>query len=131
MRALEGRIGIWAAGLAILVSVVALPGQARGSCLPTAEGQRIEAMIGVIEPRMDTTFIRNGRSYSAASAAQFLRGKWRNREADVCSADDFVAKVASFSSTTGKPYLVRLGDGRVVPAAEFFRAQLAELRTAP
>ena len=101
------------------------------SCLPTVERQRIEALIGAVERRTDVTFIRNGRSYSAAAAAQFLRGKWRDREADVCSADDFIAKVASFSSTTGDPYLVRLRDGREVPAAEFFRARLADLTTAP
>ena len=101
------------------------------SCLPTVERQRIEALIGAVERRTDVTFIRNGRSYSAAAAAQFLRGKWRDREADVCSADDFIAKVASFSSTTGDPYLVRLRDGREVPAAEFFRAQLVQLTTAP
>lgn len=126
-----GGIGILSAGLVILVAVVALPRPARASCLPTIERQRIEALIGAVERRTDVTFIRNGRSYSAAAAAQFLRGKWRDREADVCSADDFIAKAASFSSTTGNPYLVRLRDGRKVPAAEFFRARLAELPTAP
>jgi membrane-bound lytic murein transglycosylase len=131
MRVQSGGIGRLAAGLAIFVAVVALPGLAQASCLPTVERQRIEALIGAVERRADVTFIRNGRSYRAATAAQFLRGKWRDREADVCSADDFIAKVASFSSTTGNPYLVRLRDGREVPAAEFFRAQLAQLTTAP
>ena len=131
MRVQPGGIGILAAGLAILVALVALPRLAQASCLPTVEHQRIEALIGVVGRRTDVTFIRNGRSYIAATAAQFLRGKWRDREADVCSADDFIAKVASFSSTTGKPYLVRLRDGQEVPAAEFFRAQLAELTRAP
>jgi len=126
-----GGIGILSAGLVILIAVVALPRPAQMSCLPTVERQRIEALIGAVERRTDVTFIRNGRSYSAAAAAQFLRGKWRDREADVCSADDFIAKVASFSSTTGDPYLVRLRDGREVPAAEFFRARLADLTTAP
>jgi Family of unknown function (DUF5329) len=119
------------AGLVILVAVVALPRAAQASCLPTVERQHIEALIDAVERGADATFIRNGRSYSAATAAQFLRGKWRSREAEVCSANDFIAKVASFSSTTGDPYLVRLRDGREVPAAEFFRAQLAQLATAP
>lgn len=131
MRVQPGGIGMLAAGMAILVAVIASPRLAQAICLPTVERQRIEALIGAVERGSGVTFIRNGRSYSAATAAQFLRGKWRDREADVCSANDFIAKVASFSSTTGKPYLVRLRDGREVPAAEFFRAQLAQLTTAP
>ena len=131
MRVQSGGIGMLAVGLAILVAVVGLPRPAQASCLSTVERQRIEALIETVERRTAVTFIRNGRSYSAATAAQFLRGKWRGREADVCSADDFIAKVASFSSTTGNPYVVRLRDGREVPAAEFFRAQLAQLTTAP
>ena len=131
MRVQRAGIDILSTGLVILVAVVALPRPAQASCLPTVERQRIEALIGAVERRADVTFIRNGRSYSAATAAQFLRGKWRSREADVCSAGDFIAKVASFSSTTGDPYLVRLRDGREVPAAEFFRAQLVQLTTAP
>ena len=131
MHAQPGGIVILAAGLAFLGAVVALPRLAQASCLPTAEHRRIEALLDAVGQRPAATFIRNGRSYSAATATQFLRGKWRDREADVCSAEDFIAKVASFSSTTGKPYLVRLHDGREVSAAVFFRAQLAELKTAP
>jgi hypothetical protein len=131
MRLQSGGFGILAVGLAILVALIALPRLAQANCLPTAERQRIEALIGVVERRADVTFIRNGRSYGAATAAQFLRGKWRSREADICSADDFIAKAASFSSTTGDPYLVRLREGREMPAAEFFRAQLVQLTPAP
>ena len=121
------RIGIRVAALTVLVAAVASSGLAQASCLPTHERQRLQTLIGNVEQRSDATFIRNGRSYDAVAAAQFLRGKWRNREAEVCSAEDFIAKVASVSSTTGKPYLVRLHDGREVLAAEFFRAELARL----
>jgi hypothetical protein len=131
MRVQPKWIGRLSAGLVILVAVLVLPRPAQASCLPTVERQHIEALIGAVERGADVTFIRNGHSYSAVTAAQFLRGKWRSREADVCSAGDFIAKVASFSSTTGDPYLVRLRDGREMPAAEFFRAQLAQLATAP
>ncbi len=113
--------------LTVLGAAVASSGLAQPSCLPTGERQRLETLIGNVEQRSDATFIRNGRSYDAVAGAQFLRGKWRSREAEVCSAEDFIAKVASVSSTTGKPYLVRLRDGREVLAGEFFRAELARL----
>jgi hypothetical protein len=121
------RIGVRVAALTLLVAVVASTGLTQASCLPTGERQRLEALIGKVERRSDATFIRNGRSYGAVAAAQFLRGKWRSHEAEVCSVEDFIVKVASVSSTSGKPYLVRLRDGREVLAAEFFQAELAGL----
>jgi hypothetical protein len=95
--------------------------------LPDAERQKIEALITAIEHLKDATFIRNDKSYDAPTAAKFLRGKWRDRAKEVASAEDFIAKVASFSSTTGKPYLIRFADGREIPSAEFLRAELARL----
>ena len=121
------RIGVRMAALTLLVALVAAAGLTQASCLPTGERQRLETLIGNVAQRSDVTFIRNGRPYNAVAAAQFLRGKWRNREAEVCSAEDFIVKVASVSSTTGKPYRVRLRDGREVLAAEFFQAELAGL----
>jgi len=121
------RIGIRVAALALLVAAVASSGLTEAGCLPPGERQRLETLIGDVAQRADVTFLRNGRAYDAAAAARFLRAKWRNREAEVCSAEDFLGRVASVSSTTGQPYLVRLRDGREMPAADFFRAELAGL----
>jgi hypothetical protein len=93
--------------------------------LSQEERQKIEALILTVENLSDATFIRNDRSYDAASAARFLRGKWRSQESEVRSAEDFIEKVASFSSTTGKPYLIRFRDRREVASAVFLREQLA------
>lgn len=73
---------------------------------PRTECAKIETLIAVVERLSDAVFVRNGRDYSAAAAAKFLRGKWKDRAADVHSAEDFIEKVATRSSTTGKPYLV-------------------------
>ena len=72
--------------------------------------------------------MRNGRSYPPRTAAKFLRGKWNDRAAEVRSAEEFIAKVATRSSTTGKPYLVRFDDGREVETAVFLSEVLAKLR---
>ncbi|MCK7503296.1 MAG: DUF5329 domain-containing protein [Desulfobacterales bacterium] len=86
----------------------------RAADLPPAEEKRIEALIAAIERMADAAFIRNGRAYDAAAAGEFLRRKWRLCAADVRSADDFIEKVASFSSTTGRPYRIRFSDGREI-----------------
>jgi len=76
----------------------------------------------------DATFIRNDKPYSAPTAARFLRGKWQSRRSQVRSAEEFIDRIASFSSTTSKPYLIRFADGRQVTSAEYLQAELASLR---
>ena len=115
---------IVAAALALSVCLTALS----AADLPRAEEKQIEALIAAIERMADATFIRNGRPYGAAAAAEFLRRKWRHREEGIRTADDFIGKVASFSSTTGRPYLIRFSDGRETPCSIFLRTELSNLR---
>jgi hypothetical protein len=75
----------------------------------------------------DAVFIRNGKQYNTDLAAEFLRRKWKSCRSEIRSAADFIDKVASFSSTTGKPYSIRWRDGTERSSAEFFRAQLSLL----
>jgi len=100
----------------------------RAADLPPAETTRIQTLIAAVEGMTDATFIRNGRSYEAGAAAEFLRRKWQQHRMDVRSANDFIEKVASYSSTTGQPYLVRFNDGREVPCSVFLREELSKLR---
>ena len=64
--------------------------------------------------------MRNGSAYSADSAAVFLRRKWEANASEVKTARDFIDKVASFSGTSGKPYLIRFKDGEEIKAGTFF-----------
>ena len=96
------------------------------SGLPAADRAKIEQLITVVEHLDSAHFVRNGKAYGSATAARFLRGKWKDREATVHSVDDFINNVATRSSTTGRPYLIRFDDGREVPTATFFRAELAK-----
>jgi hypothetical protein len=96
--------------------------------LPAAERQKIEALIANVEKLEGAVFVRNGKDYPPASAAKFLRGKWRKHASQVLSAEDFIEIVATKSSTTGRVYLVRFADGREIPTASFLRAHLATLR---
>lgn len=88
------------------------------------EKGRIEGLISHIETLKDVKFIRNGSSYDAKSAGKFLRGKWQANEKDIRTAEDFIEKAASFSSTTGKPYLIQFGDGREVKCGEYLKEEL-------
>ena len=115
--------------VALLVSAqlanAAAPKQAK---LSDAERQKIEALIVAVEKLDGAVFVRNGKEYPPSTAAKFLRGKWQKRSPQVASAEDFISKVATASSTTGRAYFVRFGDGRELPTATFLRARLASLR---
>lgn len=111
--------------------VVAHPrANAANDAASESERRTIEALIASIAALGDATFIRNGSSYDAASAARFVREKWKSRESEVRSAEDFIEHVASVSSTTSKPYLIRYSDGREIKSADYLRAELARVRAA-
>jgi hypothetical protein len=85
-------------------------------------------LIESVAQLTDATFIRNGKSYSASSASRFLLEKWQSPQSEVHPAEDFIDHVASSSSITSKPYLIRFSEGRQVSSVAFLRAQLARLR---
>jgi hypothetical protein len=91
------------------------------------ETQKIEALIEHVRDLKDATFIRNGSAYNSKSAAIFLRRKWQANQSDVRTARDFIDKVASFSGTSGKPYLIRFKDGKEIHSREFLLARLKTL----
>ena len=98
---------------------------------PPHEQARIDKLIRHVETQKGMTFIRNGTEYSCADAARFLRGKMESMGAEVTTAREFIDRIATKSSMSGKPYQVRFSDGRLVPAAQFLGDELKRLEAAP
>lgn len=114
--------------IAFGVAPESLTRSATAGGLPAEEAARIEALIDAVQRLDDAVFIRNGQDYDSATAAEFLRRKWQTRTAHVASAEDFIEKVGSISSTSGRPYVVRLGDGREILCSVFLRNTLKTIR---
>ncbi len=93
------------------------------------ESARIEALLRAVGTA-DVTFIRNGSPHESKEAEDHLRTKWK-RAGRPLTAEQFIENIASKSSMSGKPYLVRLADGKEIPSADWFRARLAEFDAAP
>ena len=91
------------------------------------EKRKIELLIEQVAQLKDSEFVRNGSAYSAENAATFLRLKWQAHDSAVKTARDFIDKVASFSGTSGKPYLIRMQDGTEVRSRDFLLAALKKL----
>lgn len=107
--------------------VFLVPGQARAA-EPKTETEKIEQLISHVGSLSNAKFVRNGSEYDAKTAAKFLRGKWDANKAEIKTASDFISKAATKSSTTGKPYLIRLKDGKEVACATYLTEQLKALK---
>ena len=91
------------------------------------EQQKIDALIASVEHLPGAVFIRNGTEYDGAKAADHLRTKRNYAGKRITTAEQFIDKLATASSMTGKPYTIRYADGRTVESAAFFHEQLKRL----
>jgi len=93
---------------------------------PPSEIKRIDRLIELIAAS-DFIFIRNEKEYTAAEAAKHLRDKYELRGPDVHSVQDFIEKIASRSSLSGKPYLIRFPDGKTIKTGVWLDEKAAKL----
>jgi hypothetical protein len=96
-------------GFVFLLFLIAL--EARGASRPAAEQVKIDWLMAEIG-NSKATFIRNGQEYDASKAVTHLKTKLLFAGRRVQTARQFIAGVASRSSESGKPYEIRLPDGR-------------------
>jgi hypothetical protein len=98
---------------------------------PMPEAQKIEALIQAVANLEGAVFIRNATEHAPKAAADHLRLKWRNAGRRVKTAPDFIRYCASESSMSGKPYEIRLKDGRTVQARDWLWTELKRMEAAP
>ena len=92
---------------------------------PTDEIESLLSYIGGLE---GASFIRNGTAHTPKEAEAHLRLKWTKQKAQILTAEDFIRRCATDSSTSGKPYLIRFSDQSEVKASDLLAKQLAVVR---
>jgi hypothetical protein len=105
------------------ISFVKREGAAQVAPTALSEAKKIEALLTRLEAS-DAIFIRNGGEHTGKEAAEHLRGKLESASERVKTAADFIEHLASKSSLSGKAYRVKLSDGGLVEAREWFEGQL-------
>ena len=114
------------AGLsAVIAAFVLLAGS--GAAHAGAMDEEIDYLLNTVGAS-GCTFIRNGKRYAAPDAQEHLQTKRKRGKRYFSSADEFIEKIASKSSMSGKPYLIQCTDGREQPSGEWFAALLAKYR---
>jgi hypothetical protein len=101
----------WSALCAALLLVTSA---ALGVTRPAAEQTKIEWLLAEIG-NSKATFIRNGKEYDGAKAVAHLKTKLLFAGRRVQTVRQFIVGVASHSEETGKPYEIRLPDGKQGP----------------
>jgi hypothetical protein len=78
-------------------------------------------------------FFRSGKWHDGHRARDHLEMKYRYllKMDLVHSADDFITRAATASSTSGQAYQVRCGDSAALPSADWLRAELSRFRKNP
>ena len=112
-----------AAALVMALFMTGLPATA------SSPGEEIEHLLDFIAAST-CVFIRNGVAYDGAEAAAHVKDKYEYYRRDIHSAEDFIARAASRSELSGKPYLVRCG-ADTVPAADWLARELTIFRRQP
>jgi hypothetical protein len=92
-----------------------------------AESAHIGNLINHVRTLEGAVFIRNGEEHTPAEAAEHLQRKWDYAGDQITTAEQFIEQLATKSSTSGEPYVIRLQDGKEVPSGQYLRERLEEL----
>jgi hypothetical protein len=76
----------------------------------------------------DCTFIRNNTRHTAADAEDHLRMKYGKTKRYIDSAEEFITKLASESSWTGKAYAIECPDSGLHSSGDWLSARLTTYR---
>ena len=108
---------------AVMALLLTLPAFAK---LNAYQEARINAMLDALAQKKDLIFVRNGDAHTCEEAVSHLRLKLGNTRNRINTAEQFIDKVASSSSITGKPYIVRIPGKSDENAQPYLYALIAE-----
>jgi hypothetical protein len=93
----------------------------------SVERAKIQRLIEHVGGLKGAVVIRNGAEHAPAEAAEHLRRKWDAAGDQIATADEFIDKIASKSSTSGEPYRIRTKEGKETDAGVYLRDQLKQI----
>ncbi len=111
--------------LFIVSLATAFPSRAEINAITAAE---LEELLQQVQTS-DCVFIRNGSAHNAEDAADHLRLKLKRGKKYVGNTENFIDRLASKSSWTGKPYTVRCASEEERAASEWLYELLETVRS--
>jgi len=102
-----------------------------GNATAQADASNMDAEIDFLLDTVVTSncvFIRNGSEYKSEAARDHLQMKRERGKRYFDNAEEFIEKIASQSSWTGKDYFIQCGDEPTQTANSWFTALLQKYR---
>ena len=99
--------------------------------LPVYAADNMDAEIDYLLETIETsgcTFIRNGKEHEPGPARSHLELKRKRGKRYYDSTEEFIERVASSSSWSGKPYMIRCGEEDSMPIKDWYLQALTEYR---
>jgi hypothetical protein len=78
--------------------------------------------------RSECVFIRNGREHNAKKASRHMHRKYKHFKDEINTPEDFIRLAGTKSMRSGKPYRVRLENGKEVLCSEWLNDALENYR---
>ena len=95
--------------------------------VPPAQRAEVEHLVAYLE-NSDCAMLRNGKAHDAAEAAAHVRRKYEHFRDEIASTEDFIARAATRSLVSGRPYAVLCPGQAERPAADWLLEELAAFR---
>ena len=113
--------------VALTVGALAFAGIGSASADPDLAAQaEIDHLLEFVGAS-SCTFVRNGTPGTGAAAREHLAGKYRFAKSQISTADEFIKNLATQSSMSGEPYLIRCGKNDQ-PAGAWLAEELRRYR---
>ena len=95
--------------------------------------EEIAFLLQQVETAQGCTFYRNGSAHTPAEALAHMARKYRHFQDEIASAEDFIARSATRSLLTRRPYWVTCNGAERQHTADWLTEALSRLRadTAP
>ena len=108
---------------AVVACMLLVPGIAFSASMD----EEIDFLLNTVG-NSDCVFTRNGKDHAAGDARDHLQMKRKRGKRYFDSSEEFIERLASKSSWSGKPYFIQCGDEPRVTAKEWFTALLEQHR---
>ena len=89
--------------------------------------EEIDALLDAVASS-ECVFVRNGKEYDVDDAVSHLQMKRERGGRYFDSTEEFIERIASKSSWSGKPYEIHCGEDEPYLAIDWFNARLKEIR---
>jgi hypothetical protein len=110
--------------ISVVLGALLATSAALAASRPAAEQAKIDWLLSEVG-NSNAVFIRNGTEYDGVKALAHLKMKLFFAGRRVQTARQFIVGVASHSEASGKPYEIRLSDGRQLPLQTWLLERLA------